>query len=641
MPKLNFTQDEVDEYLKGKLTHHFRDRTINIATEMAIHADGVFPIRLLRERRPNEPLEVLIYREKIWVPITKPTFSKVFSSLQKIRRSSDWAIKYENLEAFSKITDEDNLESYCEKHFPYFTSLTNWTFSILLRKYLIDPNAVIFTFPIDPVVSETEYLRPFPNIFDSTFVVDYREEDYVVLENPVPIVFQQDGVDHSGKSFYFVTTQKIFRYDQVNVKNDYRLIIDYTHGLNYLPAFKLGGVLIDQAERQFMYESRIAGILPELEEAVREYSDLQAAKVLHIYPERWEFTNNECSACKGTGRRINPNWHIGCGEEIPSDFPCDNKGCVNGYIVSGPYSKMMIKPASSLEGTTIPMPPAGYIQKDIDIIKIQQEGVDGHIYKALSAINFEFLAKTPLSQSGVAKEVDKDELNNTVHSIAEDIVSIMDKIYKTIAYYRYKDLYPLDEIDNMLPDTTVPEVFDLLSAQHLEDELVLSRKNQANPIILNALEIDYATKRFNDQAIRDKLMLSLSLDPLPNMLETDKVLQLQNNGITQVAYIMSCNIQTFIENAIAEDEDFVNLPLLEQKQVIEAMAQAQIDKENKAKAIVKSMFMTNGGNGFQPTPTITPNLSNDDNIQPDNTNNLGFNNRLQPDNSFIPAGYVG
>lgn len=644
MPKLSFTQSEVDDYLKGKRNHFFKEKTVNMALDMAIHADGIFPLRLLRQRRPNEPLEVLEYRELIWTPITKPTLSKVFSSLQKIRRSRDWSIKYEGLDQYTKIAEDEDLESYCETNFPYFTSLTNWVFSILLRKYLIDSNAVVLVLPIDQIVAPNEYLKPFPEIFDSVFVIDYREEDYAVLENPTPVSYMHEGEEKAGKSYFFVTTAAIFRYDQVDNDQGFKLVMNYTHGLGFLPVFKLGGILIDQADRQFLFESRIAAMLPELNEAVREYSDLQAAKVLHIYPERWEYTNNECRDCKGTGKRRNPYWTETCNCE--PDIEC-HKCHGHGYVVAGPYSKMLLKPTDPLNpGSSIPSPPAGYIQKDIAIVSVQQDGVDGHIFKALSAINFEFLAQTPLNQSGTAKEVDKDELNNTVNSIAEDIVAIMDKVYKAIAYYRYKELYSFQDIDAMLPQTTVPQIFDLLSTQHLEDELVTSRKNNLNPVILNAMEIDFASKRFNDQTVRDMVALTLELDPLPNIDEADKVLMLQNEGITKVTYIVSSNIHTFIQQAIDDDPAFVEKDTAEQREIIRQMAQDQIDAVSQAKAIVKSAFMDNGGNGatnvFGADKLVIPdNSSNiDNNIQPDNTGNLPLGGQLPPTNAQLAAGVV-
>lgn len=592
-----------------------------MALNLAIHADGVFPEKLLRQRRPNEPLEVLQYRELIWTAITKPTLSKVFSSFQKIRRSRDWSIKYSDLDKYSKIREEETLEEYCEKDFPYFTSVTNWVFSIMLRKYLIDPNAVIFTLPIDQVVEPNEYLRPFPEIFDSCFVIDYREDDYAILQSPIPCEYYDGKEDRQGKTYFFITTQSVFQYDQVDNEQGFKLASRYDHGLTFLPVFKLGGILIAQADRQFLYESRISAMLPELNEAVREYSDLQAAKVLHIYPERWEYTNNECTECKGTGKRINPLWSDGCNCE--PQIECQ-KCHGHGYSVAGPYSKIMVKPTDAMNpGTQVPNPPAGYIQKDVEVVKVQQEGVDGHIYKALAAINFEFLAQTPLNQSGTAKEVDKDELNNTVSSIAEDLVAIMDKVYRAIAHYRYKDQYAFEDIEDMLPDISVPQVFDMLSTQHLEDELVNSRKNNLNPVILNAMEIDFASKRFNDQTIRDMVALILQLDPLPNIAEADKVIMLQNEGITQLTYVMSSNIQMFIQEAIENDPNFLQKMISEQRDIIEKMAQDQIDAASKSKALVKSMFLENGGNGLNQT-------NNDGNIPGDTQNNINGTGQVSP-----------
>jgi len=596
MPKIIFTDTEIKNYFKGEVSHHFKDKTIEIAEQMAVHANGVYPKDLLEERRPNEPLEVKEYREKIWIPITKPTFSKVFSSLQKIRRSQDWSIMYEG--DFPRISEEEALEEYCESKFPYFTSVTNWVFSILLRKYIIDPNAVVFVFPLESVIAENEYLKPFPVIFDSINIIDYKEEDYAVLENPLGTRYMDNGREYDGKSFYVITTEEILKYDQTDLKETMKLTAQYSHNLEMLPVFKLGGILIDQKGNEFLYESRLAGIIPELDEAVREYSDLQAAKVLHIYPERWEYTNNECSACKGSGHRPNPNFNPEV-ENSPSDLPCENPYCSNGYVVSGPYSKILVKPINNAteNGGQIPTPPAGYVEKDVEIVKLQDEGVDKHIFKALASINFEFLFNTPLNQSGVAKEVDKDELNNTVHSIAEDVVRIMDIIYRATARYRYKELYPLDEIETMLPQIPVPERFDLLSSTHTRDELKEAKLNKTNPVLTNAIEIDYAAKRFgSDPGVRDRLMLILELDPLPNVGDDEKMTRLSNKGITLETYIVSSNIHEFVQAAIDENEKFVDMSLKEQKLIIRKYAKDQIAEDSAAGQVMNGV--NDGNNGL-------------------------------------------
>lgn len=576
MPKLEFTAQELKAYFSDNGKHCFYDEAVEAAEQMAVHADGQFPDKLIKERRPNEPQEVLDYRQTIFVPKTKPVFSKIISSLSKIRRSSDWSIRYEG--EFSRIPEGETLEDYCEYYYPYFTSVTNWIYSVWLKKYLVDPNAVVFIYPEEMPDEQNRYLKPFTYIFDSAHVLDFVQNDYAVLVNPEGCTFTTSKGEFPGKSFYVVTVERIMRFDQADGRGTMVLAWDYIHGLDELPVYKIGAVISDAKGINFFYESRIAGVKPEFDEALREYSDLQAAKVLHIYPERWEYTNHECTNCKGTGRRQNPAYTPDC--NCPSTVECDN--CSGkGYVVAGPYSKIMIKPASMGE-SALPTPPAGYVEKDVEIVKVQEESITKHIMDGLAAINFEFLINTPLNQSGTAKEVDKDELNNTVHSIAEDMVRNMDWIYWIIARYRYGLIYNPDEISEMIPSIAVPEKYDILSSKHLEEQLTSAKTNKTNAAIINALEIEYANKSFNnDTAVRDRVELVLSLDPLANIPEDDKMSRLSNKGITQLDYIISSNIHEFVKRAVDEDENFPDLEPKAQKEKMIQFAK-EIEESNKA-----------------------------------------------------------
>lgn len=603
MPKLTFTEKELKGYFKEKVRHHFYEESVEMSDDMKVHSDGVYPKKLIEERRPHEPEIVIDYRKKIFVPKTKPTFGKVLSSLSKIRRSSDWSIQHvKDGTRFSKIDDKETLEEYCEKKFPYFESLTNWTFQVLLKKYLEDPNACIFVFPLEIGVEENTFLRPFPVIFDSCHVLDFVPEDYAVLKNPLGSTYYVRGKAEAGDSFYVITTERIMRYDQVNSKGDMQLSeVDFAHGLGRLPVFRIGAVIAKADGHNYLYESRVAGMLPELNEAIREYSDLQAAKVIHIYPERYEFVQNQCPKCKGTTQVKNPRWHPGCDPTmISAMIDCDNPKCVDGYIAAGPYSKILIRPTNNAveAGTNIPTPPAGYVEKDVEIVRIMEESVKQHIYDGLAAINFQFLENTPLNESGKAKEVDRDELNNTVHAIAEDIVKCLDNTYKLIALYRYGTLYSMEEIaEEMLPKIIVPEKYDLLSSSHLVEELSASKDKKLNPVLQNALEVEYAAKKFNtDSTVSDLLELVFRLDPLPNTSEDEKNSRLQNKGISQETYIISSNIHEFVQLALDENEDFPSLPLADQKKKMKELA-GKLLQEQEAAAQKVRVATDNAGLG--------------------------------------------
>lgn len=585
-------------YLTGSKCHYYHKKTIEKCKAFEPHADGCFPEHLIGCRRPNEPSEVKDYRKEIWVPKTKPTFTRIVSSLSKIRRSPDWSIKYPDLKQFSKIREGESLEDYCEKNFPYFESVTNWVFSVLLKKYLTDSNAVVLIMPLSIEVGATDFVRPYPLIFDCCDVIEFKAGELAVLNNPLGCTYTvKGGKMEVGKSYYVVDRTAIIKYDQTDSKGTMAADMTYEHGLNLLPCFRLGGIVCETEGNNFLYESRINGILPELDEALREYSDLQAAKVLHIYPERWEYTQHECAICKGTGKRQNPGWYAGCDSNTPAQLLCDNTGCNNGYIASGPYSKLLIRPSNALEqGGTIPNPPAGYIEKDVEIVTVMERGVEKHIYDGLAAINFQDLAQVPLAESGIAKQTDRDEQNNTIHAIAEDLVKIMDQIYKFTAYYRYKGLYTFDEIDEMLPVIPVPEKFDLLSMANMQTELNTAKTGKTNPVIVNAMEVDYASKRFNtDPSIRDLVALTIKLDPLPNISEDEKMSRLSNKGITKETYIISSNINEFVQRAIDEDKDFPGKPLKEQKVVMLKYAEEITAVLDTAKEVLSDTGINGNG----------------------------------------------
>lgn len=595
-PKIFTPADLFAYFRKNGKTHFFYKDCTTKHEDFLTHSDGIKPVRIIDKQRPNEPDIVKQFRLEIWEPITKPTFSRLVSSLGKIRRSSDWAIVYPN-DTFDKIVDGQELEEYCEKDFPYFTSVTNWVFNVLLKQYLIDANAVILVKPlVTKGLEATDYLQPFPIIFNCENVIEYKEEQYAIFQIAEGCIYSDDrGKQKAGDSFYFVNTISIERWDQVDNKGNFALNLDesYMHNLNWLPAFKTGGIICNSEQNNFMYESRISGILPNLNEAIAEYTDLQAGKRLNIYPERWEFTQHECPKCKGTGLMVNLNWKDGDALET-RQLPCRN--CHNGYIPSGPYSKLLLRPAD-LGQQAIPTPPAGYIEKDIAIIKLMDESVDKHIYKALASINFQFLEQTPLNQSGVAKEVDKEELNNTVHGIAEDLVAIMDKLYKTIAYYRYMNLYARDEVDTMLPIIPVPEHFDLISSQYMQEEIKRARDAKINGLLVSEMEVEYASKRFaQDPTLNKIIRLAHSLDPLPGNTVDDKLAMSANKTITREANIISDNIVWYIRRALFENPDFDSWTYDKQMELMEQYAEEQIAKMDEAAQMIADALGTDNSN---------------------------------------------
>lgn len=194
----------------------------------------------------------------------------------------------------------------------------------------------------------------------------------------------------------------------------------------------------------------------------------------------------------------------------------------------------------------------------------------------------QFLLQTPLSQSGYAKEIDRDELNNFVYAVAEDLVHILDQCYWFIVHYRYSMVVPLEhERNKLLPRIAVPEKFDILSLRYLLDEIVLAIEKNLHPALLQTMLLEYVSKKFyTNPELRDLLVCSLRLDPMPCVPDGEKVLRKQNGGITETDYIISCNATVFVQRAVTQHPDFYQWPRPQQLETLRDYA-LQVQQENR------------------------------------------------------------
>lgn len=568
---MEITADFIQRALNSKHLNYVK--TVTLAEQLKVHADGRVPENLIFERRPSEPLEIQEYRKKIYVPKTKNPIYKVINSLEKIRRSSDWVIDY-NKNDLPVVRNNESLSDYCEVNYPVHSSVTNWMFAEGLKQYLLDANGVVAVFPENTDVQSSEYLKPVAKFFESKHVLDFEEGKYCVLLSYDKSELRTPSGQRStiqGDIYYIITDTQFTKYEQINRK-EFKQTQIYNHNIGYLPVFKVGGLFKERLNNDTIFESRISSMIPSLNEAAREYSDLQAEIILHIHSEKYIYANNECTSCNGTG-----TIKTGTGQETCQS--CSGTGKAFNPAVYGIH---MIDAGRKVDDNPLPTPPIGYIQKSTEIAKLQDERVRQHLYDALSTLNMEFLAETPLNQSGTAKEVDKDELNNFVNSIAEDIVRIMDNIYYYICEWRYMiSIGDKEKRKLLLPRINVPTKYDILSSNYLLSELKTAKESGLSPVTKKAIEIEYTKKKFNTQPeIAEQATLCFLLDPLYGITEDEKFLRKSNNGILESDYIISSNIQSFVQRAMDEVNEFSNLNYAQQ---MDKMNQYATEIQNKLK----------------------------------------------------------
>lgn len=591
---MKLSADRLRKYLQGTLRHKSYPETVKLYNDLKVHFDGTTPKELIDQYRPNESKTIKEYRVANHRAKTKGACNKIISSLSKIRRSQDWSIQYDEKELSASIKLDETLQEYLEKKYPKHSSLTNWMFSVGLKSYLIDANAVVAVIPMNTDGQKSEYLKPEANVFNSDKVIGYSEDEYCVLEGVAENEYSADGYFVKAKRvIWIITTEYIQKYEQSDV-SEYKVVLNYLHGLGKMPAFKMRGLFKQSIDGDTIWESRLSSVLPDFDQALMIFSDFIAELVQHIHSEKWQYNMNSCETCNGTGFIIKKNTGL---TQQTGKANCPT--CDGGRIKTTPYGNMIYNMSMLNQFPNLPTPPAGYLQKNVEVVKELDRLIDKFIYSGLSSLNMEYLAESPLNQSGTAKEVDKDELNNFVHSIAEDIVYIMERISKIVCDYRYKELIPNEvERNKMLPKINVPEKFDLLGSQYFVDEFSKLKTAGISTNILVELEVEIATKKFyNDPLIAKKTQALFELDPLPGVNNDEKMTMLSNKGITYKDYVVSCYLQHFVNRAINEhlrsesSKAFLDKDIEEKEKIIYGYAEKKLKEIDTAEQLKADMMM--------------------------------------------------
>lgn len=574
---MKITDEKLKQYFssEGSL-YALYDECKSEYDKLRIHADGIFPERLIKEKRPNEPPEIFEYRKKTYQPITQLPMSKVITSFSKIRRSPDWAIDYPDKQP-ATITDEETLEQYCTYNLPGYGSITDWAFGILLKQNLVDANALIAVIPIETPADKSTFYKPIPMLFNSDQVLEYNEKDkWCLVRSKRKVGYMDQSRYQTGSVFIYIDDQEIIIFEEAG--RTYNKVYQQKNIIKQFPVFKVKAESYKQFDNMSLNRSRLNAMIPFLDEAASEYSDFMGSKVQHLYPLFWYFQNKDCIACNGTGKITAKT----TGGQQTVCAKCDN-----GKIKFSPFASIAVEP-SPIGAQNNPVPPAGFVVRDVEILKLQLELVEKNNLKAMSAVNMQFLDQTPLNISGDAKNVDRAELNNTVYNVAEDLIYSIDRVMYFINEWRYFVVVRnVAARKKLLPNIPVPQNFDLLPEDYLMKEVTDAITGKLSPFLIATLQEQLAVKKFyNQPELAGQVKLYFELDPLPAYTVDEKMSMLSNRGITMRDYVLTCYMASFTKRAIRENESFASMNYDEQTKILYGYADAKILENDKAAGMI-------------------------------------------------------
>lgn len=550
----------VEKYFNGDLKDKFFIEKRHIYREMSYHFDKEKkPLEWLEIARPNEAVQYKEYRLNNYEAITVPYAQKIIFQLQKIRRAEDWGINYPEGE-------NNELKTYLKYNYPKgYNSFENYFFNFILKNVIRDANGVLVNAPeniisiLENGVDNSKELAPFAFYYTTDQIIENNELLTIVdLSEELNI-----------KAYLYIDSE-----EYLLVKQNDKVIDSYVfkHNLGYKPTYTLGGEIKDQSFRTKLYESFIGGVKPPWREAVNLNSDHTANMRLHIHPEKISLVHEACRVCDGK-KYINKDG------EKHTCTACNGTG---RQAVQSPFAETLVAPiktGTSAEYQFVPNPAKYYIERPVEQIKTLKEEVLSKVRDGLVSIGFEWIMNWSPNESGFKRELDKEESINFIQKVSDHCVEniIIPIIISTNDLrYGYKS-----NREKWLPTVNMPRKMNFNTGDVWRQRIKEAKQSNVSRSTIQNMELSLVGAEYGKDSFEYKQTLcSFLVDSLAGLEEEEKATILLNNGCSNIDYIISSNITSFILRAYYEYEDFFSKPVKDKKDILRIYAKEVQDESN-------------------------------------------------------------
>jgi hypothetical protein len=548
---IEINAEYLDAIREGKHRHKYYQKTVDHARDMGVHVEGEMPKHLLEINRPNEQEEIKQYRLDTYEPVTQSLSEKVVNTVNKIFNPRLWSVEYPEQQG------NDTLAQYLTEDYPFYRSIINFITETYTVKDFSDPNGAIVVLPQNFDIPDTELYEPVATVYPSETLVDYDEHYYTFLFEDVIKIFTKNEIMYWKKEG----------------KQNWVNFFMYTHNFGFAPVFRLGGVIKGKKE-PFYFESFIRGVLPHWNQVVQLTSDLQAAYVNHLYMDKWEF-ETECDNDGCVGGNIRTTIQNGKDtEEI--DVQC--KRCNGrGKVSRSPFGIHTVNRDAINIDAPLPTPPAGYIDKPIEVVDKVEDRIKKEERRGLASINMEIVQMVGTDQSGKAKTVDREDLNAFLSRYSRHVFEyVLPRLISSIAVWRYSTVA---KVSDLLPSISQPKDFNILSLEQLATEYKDASNAKVSDGYLQHIELEIVQSKFaNNEDARKLNEALIMLNPYPGK-SVDEMLTLRNLGEKEWSIYKGIHLIELVNIAVEDDKKFLDKSLKDQRDIIDEMAKKAVGFE--------------------------------------------------------------
>ena len=526
------------------------------------HADyDYFPHKLFEKKAPNETPEEFNYRKGIYQPVTVPYFHKAMGVTNRIWNEQNYDITWQN----------EVQRDYFYKEYPHWGNLEAYFKQVVNQTTATDPNAVICVYPIDleftedGVFNDAVPVTPITEIFESKLIWAYKQDEYVAIrsyqDSPVKV---GNAIKEEGIILWYFDRNAIYKLVQVGKQSDYEFetILYYQHNMDVLPAKRLGGLVV-QDDAEFFYQSFFSPAVPALNLALCDSSTLQMSTNAHAFLQKWEYVY-ECETCSGEGTvEIE-------GFEEKVSRACSGCGGTGQKSSFGPLSRYQVKAPDKFTApieTEINIPPAGFIDLDHSILDFLAKRVNTHIQNAFELLSIDVMNDEKVSgrETATGKAIDREELYSFLLKYAECVFGTLERTIDWIGSMRFGESW-------QMPSIRYPQTFEIRTDAELSAEM-----KEAPAFAQKTLAAAYADARFPIQEAKaDRIKAIMQLDPLFGKEMKDVIASVGAGVTPKWKALLHFEIDYFMELAIEQNPNFLELDRPAQRAIIEGLAKAQV-----------------------------------------------------------------
>ena len=531
--------------------------------QMATHIRGNKSEELISKRRPNEPLEIQAYRQDNYRAITRGPFNQAVTNLVRTLNHSSVSITFpEDISAFLNDTNFHN------KPFLSFFE------SEITRKMIEMANGFLVWWPTN-IGDETQLIEMRPIIVKPQDVVHFEiDEVFTFLSSEKSEVIYNNKPQMIGEVYYVILKEGLFKRVQIGKKTDnqFEYVEHYANPTGMIYPLVLGGDEVSGdvrksqkviAEDVQYFTSFFSSAVPFADECLVQFSDNQGTLVSCSFPIR-EMESIECPVQECTNGKIE-------GEDCTT---CGGSGRVP--IHPSPYGAITRPVRQQNITNEISAAPGEdsikFLHASVDILEHGSNVWKDHYKMTKEALNLLF---TDVDQSGLAKEIDREDKVATLDKIGRHLYNYL---IKNSIQYIHKFTYPDKDwvpVQIILPSTFVPK-----TQTQIQEEVKTFREMSVPDSVLAPKMREMMRKTVNGDPLEMRIYdIASIIDPLYLRTLNEKMSMVATDVISSDDMKRS-NLYPFVIRDYANvNKDFLTLETTKIVEDVKALVDDLVNSE--------------------------------------------------------------